>query len=134
MPVKTGHATITVRQRGVHQDAGAECGEEGLREGTMRKLATASIAYLLAACAQSPPTADPPKEQPQVGRYVIVHSPQIERDTVLLDTATGKTWEAVTFTDLEDGPTAWRPMARTDDEDEMNELRSDHPPKGMKTK
>src|SRR4051812_14382962 len=87
MPVKTGHATITVRQRGVHQDAGAECGEEGLREGTMRKLATASIAYLLAACAQSPPTADPPKEQPQVGRYVIVHSPQIERDTVLLDTA-----------------------------------------------
>ena len=99
----------------------------------MRKISAACVACLLAGCAQSP-SHDPPKEQPQVGRYVIVHSPQIERDTVLLDTATGKTWEAVTFTNLEDAPTAWRPMARTDDADEMHQLTLDHPPKDKKSK
>jgi hypothetical protein len=27
-----------------------------------------------------------------VGRYTIIHSPQVENDTMLLDTSTGHTW------------------------------------------
>jgi hypothetical protein len=47
---------------------------------------------------------------PEIGRYVIVHSPEAERDTILLDTATGKTWSRVEVTDLVDDPPAWDPM------------------------
>jgi hypothetical protein len=41
---------------------------------------------------------------------VIVHSPQVERDTILLDTVTGKTWSRVEVTDMIDEPPAWDPM------------------------
>lgn len=67
----------------------------------------------------------------EVGRYVIVHSPQIERDTVLLDTATGKTWQQVTWTDLQNNPTGWTAMARDDNDEEMNALRRANPIKGQ---
>lgn len=29
----------------------------------------------------------------EVGRYTVVHSPHVESDTILLDTATGDTWQ-----------------------------------------
>ena len=48
------------------------------------------------------------------GRYVIVHSPHIQRDTVLLDTVTGKTWQMQTDSSREGDPVVWTPLARTD--------------------
>ena len=62
----------------------------------------------------------------QVGRYVIVHSPQVERDTILLDTATGATWSRVSLADVKDEPSAWDPMPKTDDADAMAALKLDH--------
>jgi hypothetical protein len=46
----------------------------------------------------------------EVGRYVIVHSPHIERDTMLLDTVTGRTWVLESLSDLNDDPNAWEPV------------------------
>jgi hypothetical protein len=46
----------------------------------------------------------------EVGRYVIVHSPQVERDTMLLDTVTGRTWQLQTLTYLVSDPLAWEPV------------------------
>ena len=59
----------------------------------------------------------------QVGRYVIVHSPQVERDTILLDTGTGKTWSRVELSSISGSPPGWEPMARTDDNEAMSALR-----------
>ncbi|MFP5434943.1 MAG: hypothetical protein ACLGIM_17750 [Alphaproteobacteria bacterium] len=63
------------------------------------------------------------------GRYIIVHSPHVQRDTVLLDTATGKTWQLVSLTDREGDPAAWAPMARVDNPVERAEFMRDHPAK-----
>ena len=63
------------------------------------------------------------------GRYVIVHSPHIQADTILLDTATGKTWQLTKFTDRESEPVAWVPLARTDNPAEMQDFRAINPPK-----
>lgn len=63
------------------------------------------------------------------GRYVIVHSPHIQSDTMLLDTATGKTWQLTKFVDRDGEPVAWEPVARTDNPAEMQQLMRDYPPK-----
>lgn len=47
-------------------------------------------------------------------RYQIVFSPRTERNTYLLDTATGRTWAQVTFTDLNGEPTVWVLVDRID--------------------
>lgn len=48
-------------------------------------LTCAAVALMpLPAFAQAGPVGS--------GRYIIVHSPHVQRDTVLLDTLTGKTW------------------------------------------
>ena len=59
----------------------------------------------------------------QVGRYIIVHSPQVERDTVLLDTGSGKTWSRVGLSSINGSPPGWEPMPRTDDNEAMSALR-----------
>jgi hypothetical protein len=41
---------------------------------------------------------------------VIVHSPQVERDTMLLDTVTGRTWSRVEISDVRGTPPAWEPV------------------------
>lgn len=51
----------------------------------------------------APPAASP------VGRFTIVHSPHTQRDTILLDTATGKTWSQYERTN-EGNSAAWDPM------------------------
>lgn len=50
-----------------------------------------------AAASNSPYTVEEPQKPlaPVVGRYTIIHSPEVERDTMLLDTATGDTWQLV---------------------------------------
>jgi len=63
------------------------------------------------------------------GRYVIVHSPHIQSDTMLLDTATGKTWQLTRFVDRDGEPVAWDPVAHTDNPTEMQELKRSYPPK-----
>lgn len=70
----------------------------------MRFGLVALVALALSACGSqnAPVPAEPP-----VGRYIIVHSPHTQRDTVLLDTATGKTWEQVRIVDLIGNPDVW---------------------------
>lgn len=63
------------------------------------------------------------------GRYVIVHSPHVQRDTVLLDTATGKTWILTQDSSREGEPYAWVPLARTDNDAEMHQWVLDNPRK-----
>lgn len=63
------------------------------------------------------------------GRFIIVHSPHVQRDTVLLDTATGKTWQLAQDTSLEGEPVYWEPMARTDNAAELQDLLRYHPKK-----
>ena len=65
------------------------------------------------------------------GRYVIVHSPHVQRDTVLLDTATGKTWQLQTDSSLAGEPYIWVPLARDDNPAEMATFRRAYPPKGQ---
>jgi hypothetical protein len=65
-----------------------------------------------------------------IGRYVIVHSPHVQRDTILLDTVTGKTWQQRTI-NSRPGETSrpgdidvWFPMARTDNPEENTQLNN----------
>ena len=66
---------------------------------------------------------------PQAGRWVVVHSPEAERDTILLDTATGRTWSRVQVGDLTDEPAAWDPMPQLNSAEDFATLRANHPPK-----
>ena len=61
-----------------------------------------------------------------VGRYVIIHSPIVERDTMLLDTVTGRTWQLVEETDLNDGPLAWSPVPQLNTKEDMDALIKKH--------
>ena len=49
-------------------------------------LFVAALALVLAGCDQKSPAPLP------TGRFAIVHSPHVERDTQLLDTWTGQSW------------------------------------------
>lgn len=64
------------------------------------------------AAMSAPAPATPSMPPSEVGRFVIVHSPHIQRDTVLLDTETGQTWILVQLTDVNDEPAEWEPMFR----------------------
>jgi hypothetical protein len=64
-----------------------------------------------------------------VGRFVIVHSPEAEKDTILLDTATGRTWTRAEVTDLTDEPPVWDPMPQLNTPADLTALEANHPPK-----
>lgn len=49
-----------------------------------------------------------------VGRYTIIHSPQTERDTMLLDTTTGDTWQLVTMGKDESDGMGWQFVGKID--------------------
>ena len=53
------------------------------------------------------------REQP--GRWSIVHSPHVVRDTMLLDTATGNTWQLVKLGDKDDAGVGWQFVGKIDD-------------------
>jgi hypothetical protein len=104
-----------------------------------RGVTIAIAGVVLSACTQSaapPPAAapTPPAKVSEVGRYVIVHSPQVERDTVLLDTVTGRTWGLVAETDLAGTPYAWVPQPQLNTQADYAALRQDYAPapKGSK--
>ena len=84
------------------------------------------VADVPASCSQSPAPAAAAAPIPQVGRYVIVHSPQTEKDTMLLDTATGKTWEEIEYTDLNDSPTVWSPVPQVNTPADIAEVARIH--------
>jgi len=101
----------------------------------MVRAATLATCLLLASC-DAPPQQQAEKQvvhesNPEVGRYVVVHSPHVERDTILLDTVTGKTWQLTQYTFLKDDPVGWEPMARGDDDDEYKRMVTSH---GLKQK
>jgi len=56
----------------------------------------------LAGCGQTEPAKPSP-----TGRFTIVHSPHLERDTQLLDTWTGQTW---VLTETKEGGLSWESM------------------------
>lgn len=84
--------------------------------------AVMAVAISTGALAQSGPVGGS-------GRYVIVHSPHLQSDTVLLDTATGKTWALTKDSSRVGDPIAWDPMARTDNPTEMRDFFIAHPDK-----
>ena len=92
------------------------------------KWAVCVTTLFLASCDQPVSNPRPPSE---VGRYVIVHSPEAERDTILLDTVTGKTWSRVEVTDITDNPPAWDPMPQLNSVDDIRALGAAH---GLKAK
>ncbi|HEX7856254.1 MAG TPA: hypothetical protein VF489_09065 [Sphingobium sp.] len=88
----------------------------------MKKLAIATALLMpVQAFAQAGPVGS--------GRFVIVHSPHVQRDTVLLDTATGKTWQLQSAAFREGEPEVWEPMTRMDNAAEVAELNRYNPPK-----
>ena len=84
-------------------------------------VAMAAVAY---GCAPAKVTSPPTPSG--VGRYMIVHSPEAERDTILLDTATGRTWSRVQVTDVVDEPPAWDPMPQLNSTKDLEALASAH--------
>jgi hypothetical protein len=93
-------------------------------------LALLAICLGLSACWPDAPATPPaPPSGPQVGRFVIVHSSQVERDTILLDTATGKTWSRVEISDLRDDPVAWEPMPQLNSPKDYAAMVAGHPSK-----
>jgi hypothetical protein len=64
--------------------------------------------------------ADPNETgSPDPGRYQIVLSPLARADTFLLDTHTGRVWQRSQFSELNGEPSAWVPMDKLDDHDQI---------------
>lgn len=80
-----------------------------MRLSTKGRSLRCSIAALAVACLTSCNTA-PNQPASPTGRYSIVYSPHIQRSTMLLDTATGKTWNLVTLGEEEDSGYGWEPV------------------------
>lgn len=69
---------------------------------------------------EEPPKAPQASQNsPQPGRYIILWSPRVERNTFLLDTGTGRVWVLTSYPYLIGEPDAWAYMERLDNLDEM---------------
>ena len=88
-----------------------------------------AIATLSPSFAAAQVKYETPTQQRQDGRYVIVHSPHARLDTMLLDTATGRTWELVRYTNLQDEPRVWIPVRQENTEADAVATVKAHPPK-----
>jgi hypothetical protein len=75
--------------------------------------------FLLSQTHQN--TAPQPQQASGVSRYQVVYSPNARADTFMVDSQTGKTWQFVTFTDIEGDPHVWRPVVRFENEQEVQE-------------
>jgi hypothetical protein len=97
---------------------------------------TGLVSYLaLGGCErfQTKAAATPPVS---IGRYVIVHSPQTERDVILLDTASGRTWALTEETYLNGNPYAWEPVTQLNSDADRTALETllGPKPKGAATR
>jgi hypothetical protein len=92
-----------------------------------RTLVIAGVIIVLVALLQHSPDAIGQTSGPQIqsnsgsasGRYQLVINPQVRADTFLLDTATGRIWTKVQYTDLKGQPTVWRPEDRVNSDAEF---------------
>lgn len=78
-------------------------------------------ALALTGCDQLTGSA---KTQPRerVGRWSIIHSPHMARDTMLLDTATGNTWQLVKLgSDEKKSGVGWQFVRKLDNPAEITE-------------
>lgn len=96
----------------------------------MRGYLFAALAALMLAggARAAEPYRPAPEPAARPGRYIVVHSPHVERDTILLDTETGRTWVLTSFTDYQNGPSGWVPMPRLDNDAEMLAFRRSQTP------
>jgi hypothetical protein len=62
-----------------------------------------------------------------IGRFTIIHSPLVERDTVLLDTTTGDTWMLVRLGNDDNSPLSWQPLGKSKAFSFEEALRPDRP-------
>ena len=91
------------------------------------------LASVFVISLSAPSWAAGPMAPSQTGRYVIVHSPQNERDTMLLDTQTGRTWIRKTITNLTGDPFIWEPIVQVNSDADWLALARQHPPKPAAT-
>ncbi len=66
------------------------------------------------------------------GRFAIVHSPQTEKDVILLDTRTGQSWYLIEYNNLVGHPSAWIAMHQINNADDERRLSDEvgiEPPK-----
>jgi hypothetical protein len=69
-----------------------------------------TTATALSACDRiSAKQSVPPTES---GRYVVTYSPNVARDTFLVDTGTGRVWQLVEDKDHNE---SWQAMSRSDE-------------------
>jgi hypothetical protein len=69
--------------------------------------------------AANPDESDTMAEASSSGRYQIVLSPHLRADTFLLDTKTGRVWVMAKFSDVNGEPTAWEPIDRLDNDEQI---------------
>jgi hypothetical protein len=65
---------------------------------------------ILSACDEPRESKSDASDQSDVGRFVIVHSPHLEVDTMLLDTVTGRSWQLVNVGSDKNQELAWQPV------------------------
>lgn len=85
----------------------------------MRTATIMSSLLALGGCSFSDWPSKNRSEHVTASRYVIVHDTRNERDTMLLDTATGKSWHRVYYSDVEGDPPGWEIVPRSGEADEM---------------
>jgi hypothetical protein len=76
-------------------------------------------AFLVAGCGQISPDStetndDHDTEAAPAGRFTIIHSPHMRRDTMLLDTSSGQTWQLVQREPGEDSDPVWQSVEMAD--------------------
>ncbi|MEK7993273.1 MAG: hypothetical protein AAB403_05655 [Planctomycetota bacterium] len=92
-----------------------------------RTLAIAAILFAVVALWQRTPVVFGQTSSSQVqsvtgsatGRYQLIINPQMRRDTFLLDSATGRIWTKVKYTDLKGEPEVWQPDDRVNSDQEF---------------
>lgn len=107
----------------------------------MRKLLIASCALLAIAgiafaVSGAAPLARAAPSQPipfSAGRYAVIQNPNSPRNTILLDTSTGRSWLLQEYSSRDGEPLVWNPILRLDNSQEVAELNARNPVKAPAT-
>lgn len=92
----------------------------------MKEIIIAAAIMVLPSAAGAQPKEQAVVPQRQDGRFVIVHSPFARADTMMIDTATGRTWALTKFTDLNGEPVVWLLMDRIDSDADRRRVVQTH--------
>jgi hypothetical protein len=102
-------------------------------KSTLLSLASLSLMASFAT-AQVPKSDQLPGAAPaSQGRYQIIMSPHNARDTFLIDTETGRTWQLTVFSFLNDDPVVWSAIPRIDNDDDRAKIVADYGKKSRPT-